>query len=85
MAVTYLQNDGLVLRGGVDSKSVQSTLLSIQPLGKGLYSQIWQLIITPNDAAPITVITRNTFSTEECSLSGVDVWVVKKHLGGPND
>lgn len=85
MAITYLQNEEIIRPGSIDEKAVTSDLLSVQSVGKGLYSQIWKLTIKPESGSPITVITKNTFSLKECSESGVDVWIVSQHLGGPND
>jgi ethanolamine ammonia-lyase large subunit len=82
MAFTHLKNAGLIENSTVDFKKTHVTRLASQQLGKDLYRQVHDVKFTEKSGNVIEIITMNDASHQECSVSGVDVFVVSKHLGG---
>lgn len=82
MAFVHLKNAGITDSGKLDSTKTKTTRLASERIGKDLYRQIHHIVFTENSGNTIEVITSNKASSEECSMSGVDVFVVSKHLGG---
>ncbi len=82
MAFVHLKNAGLTSNDKVDSTQTKASLLASEPIGKDLYRQINHVVFTEKSGRKIEVITRNNASNEECSVSGVEVFVVSKRLGG---
>ena len=83
MAFVHLKNAGLTNNDRVDFTNTKTKLLASERTGKNLYRQVHHVVFTEKSGAKIEVITSNLASTEECSMSGVEVFVVSKHLGGP--
>ena len=83
MAFVYLKDAGLTSNDNIDFTKTKTTLLASESIGKDLYRQVHDVVFTEKSGRTIEVITRNTASSEECSMSGVDVFVISKHLGGP--
>ena len=75
MAGVYLKNKGLTqTAGGFDSVLVNR--LASEPLGKDLFNQVHTVLIQQGEKT-FTLITVNTASFEECSVSEVDVYLVQ--------
>ena len=83
MAFVHLKNAGLTSNDKLDFTKTRTTLLASERIGKDLYRQVHDVVFTEKSGGTIEVITRNNASSEECSMSGVEVFVVSKHLGGP--
>ena len=83
MAFVYLKDAGLTSNDELDFTKTKTTLLASERIGKDLYRQVHDVVFTEKSGETIEVITRNNASSEECSMSGVDVFVVSRHLGGP--
>jgi hypothetical protein len=82
MAFTYLKNAGLVSNEMTDFSKTKVVRLASEKIGKDdLYRQVHQVSFVEKSGSTIDVITVNDASHEECSMSGVDVFVVSKHLG----
>lgn len=81
MAFSHLRNAGLTNFDGVDFAKTQVVRLASEQIGKDLYRQLHDITFTEKSGAVIEVITMNDASHEECSMSGVDVFVVARHLG----
>jgi hypothetical protein len=82
MAFVHLKNAGLTNNDQLDFTQTKTTLLASERIGKDLYRQIHRVLFTEKSGNKIEVITSNNASTEECSMSGVEIFVVSKHLGG---
>lgn len=82
MAFVHLKNAGITTNEKIDFKKTKTTRLASEKIGKDLYRQIHQVTFTEKSGKTIEVITSNDASSEECSMSAVDVFVVKQHLGG---
>lgn len=81
MAFVHLKNAGMTDNYKLDFTKTKTIRLASEKIGKDLYRQIHQVIFTEKDGNTIEVITINDASSEECSMSGVGVFVIDKHLG----
>lgn len=59
--------------------------LASEKTGKDLYRQIHKVIFTDKLGNTIEVITINDASQVECSVGGVEVFVVSKEFGDLNE
>lgn len=86
MAFTHLKNAGLISNEMTDFSKTKTVRLASEKIGKGkdIYRQVHQVLFTEKSGNIIEVITVNDASHEECSMSGVDVYVISKHLGNRN-
>lgn len=83
MAFVHLENAGFTDNSRLDFTKTKTVRLASEQIGKDLYRQIHYVTFTENTGKTIEVITSNDASSEECSMSGVDVFVVSNRLGGP--
>jgi len=81
MAFVHLKNAGITANDKIDFSKTRTVRLASEKIGKNLYRQIHHVTFTKKSGATIEVITSNDASSEECSMSGVDVFVVSRHLG----
>jgi hypothetical protein len=82
MAFVHLRNAGITDNAKVDFTKTRTIRLASQKIGDDLYRQIHRIRFTEVSGHVIEVITRNDASSVECSMSGVDVFVISRHLGG---
>lgn len=83
MAFTYLKNNGLVNNEMLDFSKTTIKRLASEKIGKDLYHQVHLVTFCKKTGEQVVVITINNASNEECSMSGVEVYVVSKQLGEP--
>jgi hypothetical protein len=81
MAFVHLKNAGLTDNDKLDPSKTKVIRLASEKIGKDLYKQIHRIIFTEKMGDTIEVITSNEASNEECSMSGVEVFVISKQLG----
>jgi hypothetical protein len=81
MAFTHMKNGGIVSNDELDFKKTLVTRLASEKIGKDLYRQVHLVRFIKRSGEPIDAITINEASSEECSMSGVDVYLVAKRLG----
>jgi len=82
MAFVHLKNAGITDNAKVDFTKTRTVRLASQKIGDDLYRQIHRVRFTEKSGQVIEVITSNDASSVECSMSGVDVFVISRHLGG---
>jgi hypothetical protein len=82
IAFVQLKNVGITDNNKVDFTKTKTVRLASEKIGKDLYRQIHQIKFTEKSGITLEVITINDASNEECSISGVDVFLINKHLGG---
>ncbi len=82
MALVHLKNAGAIDPATLDQAATKATLLAAQPMGRGLYKEIYHVTFRETGGQTVEVLTASFASNEECSMSAVDVWVISKHLGG---
>jgi hypothetical protein len=79
MGSTMLQNMGLLPKSpDIDWDKIKATRLASEKVGKDLYVQVYDITFPTKSGATLRVITRNTASHEECSMSSVDIYVVSR-------
>lgn len=81
MAFVHLKNAGIINNDTIDLAKTKTERLASEKRGKDLYRQIHHIIFTEKSGNVIEVLTRNDASNVECSMSGVDVFVISRHLG----
>lgn len=83
MALVHLKNAGVTDPTKVDESKTKAILLASEKVGKDLYRQIYEITFQERAGGTIQVVTNSEASSEECSMSGVDVYVVARKIGGP--
>jgi len=81
MAFVHLKNAGITNNDDLDFNKTKTVRLASEKIGKDLYRQIHLVTCTKKSGETIQVITNNDASNEECSMSGVEVYLVSTHLG----
>jgi len=81
MAFVHLKNAGLTDSNRMDFTKTITIRLASEKIGKNLYRQIHHIMFSEKSGRTIEVITSNKASSEECSMSDVDVFVISQHLG----
>lgn len=81
MAFASLKNAGITDNNKIDFTKTRTIRLASEKIGNNLYRQIHIIKFTEKSGKTIEVITINNASNEECSMSGVDTYVISKHLG----
>jgi hypothetical protein len=82
MAFAHLKNAGLTDNSQTDPTKAVAIRLASEKIGTDLYRQVYRITFHTNSGNDIEVITSSNASSEECSMSDVDVFVVSQHLGG---
>ena len=79
-AFGQLKNAGITDNSRLDFTKTKVSLLASERIGRDLYRQIHRIVFTEKTGKTIEVITSNEASSEECSMSAVEVFVVSRHL-----
>ena len=77
---SWLQREGIVDIKNLDEPKTKSTLLASEKKAKGLYTQIYHFIFYDAIGNSYETITNNDASYEECSMSGVDVYLIPRSV-----
>ena len=80
MTFTHLQNAGLVDNSSVDFSRTKTVRLASEKIGKNLWHQVYDVTFMKTTGEVIEAIATHDASREECSMSGVEVFVISKHL-----
>jgi hypothetical protein len=81
MAVVYLKDAGLTDNDKLDIGKTRTVRLASEKTGPDLYRQVHDIVFTQKSGATLEVITMNDATNDECSGSGVQVYLVSKRLG----
>ena len=81
-ALVHLKNAKYTNNEKLDSAKTKTTRLASEQIGKDLFRQVHHIAFTERSGNRIEVITVNDASNEECSITGVDIYVVKEKIGG---
>ncbi len=85
MAQSLLKNDGLLKPDEIDFSKTQTTRLASERLRNDLWHQVYLVSFTSRSGERIQAIVVHDASMEECSMTGVQVFVVSKRLdSGPH-
>lgn len=82
MAFVHLKNAGVTSNDELDFAKTRTTRIASEKIGEDLYRQVHQVTFAEKSGDIIEVLTVNDASSEECSMSGVRVWLVSRKLGG---
>lgn len=83
MAFASLKNAGVTDNDRLDFAKTKTTRLASEQIKKGVFRQIHRVTFSEKSGKVIEVLTVNDASNEECSMGGVDVYVISRHLS-PN-
>src|SRR5436853_3345578 len=83
MAFTYLKNNGITDSDRLDFTKTQTRRLASEQISDRLFRQVHHVVFIQKSGQTIETITVNDASNDECSESGVDVYVISQQLG-PN-
>lgn len=82
MAEVHLKNAGITDPSHLDESKTRAVRLASEKIGKDLYRDVYDITFYEKSGTAIEVITSSKASSSECSMSGVDVYVVSKKIGG---
>lgn len=82
MALVHLKNAGLIDIPSVIEAQTKAVRLASEKIRKDLYQQVYNITFHTRDGKTIEVITNSRASSEECSMSGVEIYVVSEKIGG---
>jgi hypothetical protein len=80
MAFVHLKNAGLADNYSVDFSKTKTVHLASEKVGKDLWRQVSHITFTKKSGDALEAIAVHDASQEECSMTGVEVFVVSKHL-----
>ena len=80
MAFVHLKNAGLTDNYSVDFSKTKTVRLASEKVGKDLWHQVYHITFTKKSGDTVEAIAVHDASQEECSMTGVEVFVVSKHL-----
>jgi hypothetical protein len=75
-----LKNAGLVRNETTDYAKTKVILIASEQVGKDIYRQVQHITFTETTGKVIDVITVNDASSDECSISSVQVFLVSTRL-----
>ncbi len=81
MAFTHLKNAGELDNSVLDFSKIKVTRLASEKIGKDLYRQVHLVKFVKHSGEDLLAMTVNEVSSQECSMSKVDVYLVSKQLG----
>jgi hypothetical protein len=79
-ALVKLQAIGLVKAEELDTSRTKTIRLASEQVAPDRYRQIHETVFVKKSGATVRVITSSLASSAECSESGVEVFVVSKHV-----
>ena len=91
IAFGEIMDIGLIHRDTLDFDKTSSVRLASEKIGKDptfnkdLYRQVHLVTFVHKSGKTVSAITVNDASHVECSMSGVDVYVISKHLGAAQE
>jgi hypothetical protein len=80
IAFAKLKNAGITDNAKVDFTKTKTVRLASERIGNGLYHQVYDVKFTQKSGDVIEVIAVHNASYEECSMTGVEIFVISKHL-----
>jgi hypothetical protein len=80
MAQATLKSAGLLNNSEIDFAKTQTSRLASEMIGKDLWHQVYFVTFFKRSGDKIQAIVVHDASSEECSMTGVDVYVVSRVL-----
>lgn len=81
MTFTHLKNAGVINNDTLDFKKTKVTRLASEKVGRDLYRQVHLVRFFKISGESILAIAINEVSSQECSMSNVDAYLVSSRLG----
>jgi hypothetical protein len=81
MSFVHMKNAGLVNNKDIDFSRTKTVRIASQKIGKDLWHQVYLVTFTKKASGTIEAIAVHDASTQECSMTGVEVFVISKRLG----
>lgn len=78
MSYTVLKNAGLTDESKLDLSRTKAVRLASEKIGKDRYRQIYDITFREKSGGEIRVVTSSVASSDECSISSVDIYVVAR-------
>jgi len=85
MALVHLKNASLIDPAQVNSAKTKTTRMASQQIGDDLWHQVYDVEFTLKSGESIEAIAVHNASDEECSMTGVEVFVVSKKLNAQGE
>jgi len=80
MTFVHLKNAGLADNSSIDFSKTKTSPLASERVGRDLWHQVYYVTFTKKSSETIEAIAVHDASLEECSMSGVEVFVVSNHF-----
>jgi len=80
MTFVLLKNAGITNNEKVDFSKTKTVRVASEKIGKDLYHQVYYVALTEYSGRTIEAIAVHDASSEECSMTGVELFVVSQHL-----
>ena len=80
MAFVHLKNAGLADNRSINFSKTKTVRLASEKVSKDLWHQVYHVTFAKKSGGAIDAIAIHDASQEECSMSGVEVFVVSSHL-----
>jgi hypothetical protein len=80
MTFVHLKNAGLADNTSIDFSKTKASRLASEKIGRDLWHQVYRVVFTKKSGEIIEAIAVHNASLAECSMSGVEVFVVSSHL-----
>jgi hypothetical protein len=80
MTFVLLKNAGITSNEKIDFSKTKTVRIASQKIGKYLYHQVYDVTYTEASGRKIEAIAVHDASSQECSMTGVELFVVSQHL-----
>jgi hypothetical protein len=80
MAFVLMKNAGITNNEKIDFSKTKTVRLASERIGKDLYHQVYDVVFTEYSGHTIEAIAVHDASHEECSMTGVELFVVSQRL-----
>jgi hypothetical protein len=84
MAFVLLKNAGIADNQKTDFSKTKTVRLASEKTGKDLWHQVYDVTLTEYSGHTIEAIAVHDASQEECSMTGVELFVVSQRLSSEN-
>ena len=82
MAFASMKNAGIVTNADIDFSKTRTARLASERIGKNSWHQVYLVKFAKTSGDSLEAIAVHDASSEECSMTAVEVYVVSKHLSG---
>jgi hypothetical protein len=80
MAFVLMKNAGITDNNEIDFSKTKTVRIASERVDKDLWRQVYDVTFTERSGGKIEAIAVHEASREECSMTGVELYVVSRHL-----